>query len=75
MAEHPEFTRGFNIGYVIACCNIQNLHDEPTIAWDALAELGIKQSAIDAMELSEYDSAAMSEILASRGDETLFAAE
>lgn len=52
----------FEHGYVLACCNIVNLHDEPTIAHDTLSELGITRSEIKAMNLSEYDLKALRKI-------------
>lgn len=58
----------FNHGYLIACCNISHLHDEPSIARDVLAECGLGAGDISAIELSDYDAEALSQIRASRGD-------
>ena len=52
----------FEHGYVLACCNIVNLHDEPTIAHDALSELGVTRQAVKAMNLSEFDMKALRKI-------------
>ncbi|KXO77803.1 hypothetical protein [Brucella anthropi] len=52
----------FEHGYVLACCNIVNLHDEPTIAHDTLSELGVTRAAIKAMNLSEFDLKALRKI-------------
>ncbi|MBM6396160.1 hypothetical protein JQC79_10405 [Ochrobactrum anthropi] len=52
----------FEHGYVMACCNIVNLHDEPTIAHDTLSELGVTLAAVKAMDLSEYDLKALRKI-------------
>ncbi|APY14280.1 hypothetical protein BKD02_08390 [Brucella sp. 09RB8910] len=52
----------FEHGYVLACCNIVNLHDEPTIAHCTLSELGVTRAAVKAMDLSEYDLKALRKI-------------
>lgn len=52
----------FEHGYVLACCNIVNLHDEPTIAHDTLSELGVTRQAVKAMNLSEFDMKALRKI-------------
>ncbi|KAB2728213.1 hypothetical protein [Brucella anthropi] len=52
----------FEHGYVLACCNIVNLHDEPTIAHCTLSELGVTRTAVKAMDLSEYDLKALRKI-------------
>ncbi len=36
----------FEIGYVMALCNLTNLHDEPSMASDALLELGKSKAQI-----------------------------
>ncbi|MDR6181996.1 hypothetical protein [Asaia bogorensis] len=61
--------RSFNHGYLIACCNISHLHDEPSIARDVLAECGLSTRDISTIELSDYDAKALSEIRVSRGDQ------
>lgn len=63
--------RAFNRGYLIACCNVANLHDEPCIASDVLAEAGISKREVKAMDLAEYDSAALREIRKSRTQDPL----
>lgn len=52
----------FEHGYVLACCNIVNLHDEPTIAHCTLSELGVTRADVKAMNLSEYDLKALRKI-------------
>lgn len=52
----------FEHGYVLACCNIVNLHDEPTIAHCTLSELGVTRAAVKEMNLSEYDLKALRKI-------------
>jgi hypothetical protein len=49
----------FNTGYLLACCNIVNLHDQPGIAYDVLAEAGITRADVKAMDLCEYDAEAL----------------
>lgn len=61
----------FNHGYLIACCNIKHLHSEEIIACDVLAQLGLIQSDVDAMDLTEYDAEALAEIRTSRGDDPI----
>ena len=63
--------RAFNRGYLIACCNLQNMHYEASIASDVLAEIGVTQSEVDAMDLCEYDAAALVEIRKARGDDPI----
>lgn len=57
----------FKAGYLLACCNLQNLHDQPGIACDVLAEAGITEADVAAMDLSDYDATALAEIRAARG--------
>lgn len=52
----------FEAGYVIACANIVNLHDEPGIAADAIRELGVTWKQITDADLSDYDMAALRQI-------------
>jgi hypothetical protein len=52
-------TLAFKTGYLIACCNVVNLHDQPGIAYDVLAEAGITTADVKAMDLSEYDAKAL----------------
>jgi len=61
----------FNRGYLIACRNIANLHNEECIAADVLMEAGITQAEVDAMDLSEYDAEALVEIRAARNDDPI----
>ncbi|PEN28156.1 hypothetical protein [Acetobacter fabarum] len=52
----------FNAGYLIACCNIVNMHNEEGIASDILAQAGITEAEVKALDLSEYDANALAEI-------------
>lgn len=56
----------FNRGYLIACCNLANLHNEPCIASDVLLEAGISAAEVKAMDLTEYDMRALREIRRAR---------
>jgi len=56
----------FNIGYVIACANLVNLHDEPGLAADVMAELGVSWADIKRMGLTEYDMKALRKIKGER---------
>lgn len=49
----------FKAGYLIACCNIVSMHDEPGIACDVLAEAGITTADVKAMDLCEHDVSAL----------------
>jgi hypothetical protein len=53
-------------GYLIACCNLANMHDRPSLAADVLAEAGITEAEAEAMGLSEYDARALAEIRKAR---------
>ncbi|MDH0126000.1 hypothetical protein N7376_18630 [Brucella intermedia GD04153] len=57
-----ENKRAFRSGYIIACCNIVHLHDEPNIAHDVLSELGITRSEVKALRLDNNDMDALREI-------------
>ena len=61
----------FAHGYVLACCNIANLHNEPVIAADILAEAGITEAEIAGMDLSDYDAMALEEIRRARGEDPI----
>jgi hypothetical protein len=52
----------FKTGYMLACCNLVNLHDEPGLAYDVLAEAGITRADVKAMELCDYDAKALRKI-------------
>lgn len=69
MTEAEE--RAFNAGYVIACCNIYNLHGDACMASDVLIEAGITKSQVAAMDLSEYDTRALKEIRKARSEDPL----
>ncbi|MEL6663624.1 MAG: hypothetical protein AAFR33_11545 [Pseudomonadota bacterium] len=58
----------FAMGYILACCNFQNMHDQPTMAYDVLRELGVSRADIKRLDLSEYDTAALKKIEADRPD-------
>jgi len=53
------FGAAFKAGYLLACCNVVNLHNEETIAADVLAEGGITEADVRKMDLSDYDKAAL----------------
>jgi hypothetical protein len=57
----------FNTGYLIACANLVNLHDQPGMAADLVAELGVTWKDVTAMNLSEYDMEALEKIKHERG--------
>jgi len=60
----------FETGYVMACANMQNLHDEPNIASDALLELGrTKSEILSGFEWSEYDRDALKTIFDQSGSD------
>lgn len=61
----------FNNGYLIACCNLTNMHNEPCLASDVLAELGIVEADVATMDLSEYDARALAEIRKARSRDPL----
>lgn len=63
----------FENGYVLACCNLVHLHDEPGLAFDALSELGVTKEAVAAMDLTDYDKEALREIEEARNSEQLYA--
>lgn len=68
VAEDGERVKAaFNHGYVIACCNITNLHDEPGIAHDTLRELGVTKAEVKKMGLCDYDAKALRDIERARG--------
>lgn len=57
----------FNVGYVIACANLVNLHDRPGLAADVMAQAGISWADVLRMELSDYDMKALRQIRKERG--------
>ncbi|MFT8886530.1 MAG: hypothetical protein ABF946_10050 [Acetobacter papayae] len=61
----------FNAGYLIACCNVYNMHNEEGIASDILAQAGITEAEIEAVDLSEYDAAALTEIRKASGEDPI----
>lgn len=65
----------FSHGYVLACCNLVNLHDRPEIAFDILRELGVSKADIEAMDLCDYDLGALKEIEQARGNSELYCSE
>lgn len=58
-------------GYLIACCNLTNLHDRPELANDVLAEAGITKAEVKRMKLSDYDKRALREIRKARREDPL----
>ncbi|MFT8369284.1 MAG: hypothetical protein ABF646_11095 [Acetobacter papayae] len=63
--------QNFNAGYLIACCNIANMHNEESIASDVLAEASITESDVKALDLSEYDANALAEIRKARSEDPI----
>ena len=53
-------------GYLMACCNLANMHDQPSLASDVLAEAAITEANVKAMELTEYDLRALAKIRTAR---------
>ena len=49
----------FDVGYVLACCNVTNLHGLPDVAADILAEGMAEMDDIKNWGLSEYDMNAL----------------
>jgi hypothetical protein len=62
----------FSHGYLLACCNVANLHGHPEIAFDILSELGISKAEVEAMDLCDYDLDALKEIETARGNKSLY---
>jgi hypothetical protein len=60
-----EFARG----YVIACCNLSNLHREPSMAREIFFQLGVTKAEIERMDLSEYDLKAVKKMNEAGGAE------
>jgi hypothetical protein len=58
----------FKHGYLIACCNAMNLHGDSVLCRDTLAEAGITEDEVKAMDLSDYDAKALAEIRAEHRD-------
>lgn len=63
----------FSRGYLIACCNLVNLHDQPEVAFDVLREMNLTRQQVKAMGLSEYDARALREIEKARGSNSVYA--
>lgn len=61
----------FNAGYLIACCNIANMHNEECIASDVLSQAGITEAEVKALDLSEYDANALVEIRKARSEDPI----
>ncbi|MET3602193.1 hypothetical protein [Martelella mangrovi] len=52
----------FKRGYLIACCNLVNLHHDTVVANDVLQQCGISENDVSRMNLTEYDAVALAEI-------------
>lgn len=63
--------KNFNAGYLIACCNIYNLHNEEGIAADILREAGITEAEVKALDLNEYDAEALAVIRGAGNDDPI----
>ena len=57
----------FNRGYILACCNIQNILDQPGVGWEAINQLNISQTEIDKLDLSEHDQRTLEKIRLVKG--------
>jgi hypothetical protein len=66
-----EKRKAFNAGYLLACCNVQNMHGMDCIAADVLAEAGITVADLQAMDLSEYDAKALKVIREARNEDPI----
>jgi hypothetical protein len=58
-------------GYLIACCNLANLHRTPEVASDVLAEAGITKAELARMDLTEYDLRALADIRDARSKDPI----
>lgn len=45
----------WNFGYAIACANLINLYDQPSMAAEVMAQTNITLAEIEAMGLTDYD--------------------
>ncbi|MFT8723803.1 MAG: hypothetical protein ABF759_14720 [Acetobacter malorum] len=63
--------KNFNAGYLIACCNIYNMHNEEGIAADILREAGITEAEVKALDLNEYDAEALAVIRGAGNDDPI----
>nr|WP_279184718.1 hypothetical protein [Acetobacter syzygii] len=63
--------KNFNAGYLIACCNIYNMHNEEGIAADILREAGIAEAEVKALDLNEYDAEALAAIRGAGNDDPI----
>ena len=64
----------FNRGYMLACCNLDTLYDQPTIAAEVLMQAGISAAEVKAMSLSDYDAKALRRIRKAGRDDPIGAA-
>ncbi|KFL89050.1 hypothetical protein AmDm5_1849 [Acetobacter malorum] len=69
-AQHSKREQ-FNAGYLLACCNISNMHNEESIASDILAEAGITEEEVKSLDLSEYDATALVKIREARNTDPI----
>lgn len=58
-------------GYLIACCNLVLLHDEPCLANDVLMEASITKADIKRMDLTETDKSALRKVQKARKDDPI----
>jgi len=59
-----KMTDEFKVGALIAVSTLNHQHDEPTICWDALADMGITKDDIPD-DLNEFDKEQLEIIFAS----------
>ena len=62
LMESDSDTLEFKRGYMLACCNLVNMHDEPTIGAEVLAAADITKADVKAMDLTDYDATALREM-------------
>ena len=62
ITENSNLLSAFDHGYLIACSNLVNMHDEPDLAGDILDQINLSVEQIEAMDLSEIDLSALEAI-------------
>lgn len=67
-----QFKAEFKRGYILACCNLINMHGTNTETIDLFQQLGITQDEIAAMDLSEYDLSALTDLETAYGLEKMY---
>ncbi len=62
MPSDKALEREFERGYVIACCNLINMHGADTHSVDLFSALGITKAKIKRMNLTDYDMSALADL-------------